>query len=493
MTVGDACGLGVGVVYTAGLARVLDLAALDVLEVEPQVYWRPTGDPTKPVCLDDAIFSRLRAMPQPKLVHSITLPIGNSRPHDPVLLECLRDSIALLDAPYASEHLSFNQFGNGPERQWTGFLLPPKQNEHQVMIAAERIDEMRQATRVPIAFETGVNYLSARTDELSDGRFFRAVAETADCGILLDLHNLLTNQRNGRESVLGVFNELPHERIWEIHLAGGMEYHGYWLDSHTGHIEAELFSIARDIVRECPRLQAIILEIMDKRVGEHSAEALRNDVKCLRSLWAERQKPVSVQFGPPRQNQAEAPELEAIDRHEKALGALTLGHVQFEADPQLLNDHGTDLYRRLVVKMREAVLYDSLPLLISLLLSTIQGEETTRLISLYCKETLPQQFASDEARQFLKFARLKSPAVPHLREVADFEDAIKDVKDGKVAERELTFSCNPETLLVSLVERRHVPPLSLERFYVKVFEKGILFRRCMVDALPTDGPNVSPR
>src|SRR5262249_4866392 len=160
-------------------------------------------------------------------------------PHDPAALERLRESIDALGSPYASEHLSFNRFDAGDERRWTGFFLPAKQDKHGVQTAAARIDEMRRAVGVPIAFETGVNYLRPQPDEMSDGCYFRSVAEAADCGIVLDLHNLLTNERNGRASIKTVFDEIPRERVWEIHLAGGMQYRGYWLDSHSGCIEEE--------------------------------------------------------------------------------------------------------------------------------------------------------------------------------------------------------------------------------------------------------------
>ena len=107
---------------------------------------------------------------------------------------------------------------------------------------------MRRAAGVPVAFETGVNYLRPQPDEIPDGLFVRRVAEAADCGILLDLHNLLTNERNGRVPLRAVFDDIPHERVWEIHLAGGREYHGYWLDSHSGHIDDDLFTAAGAVV-----------------------------------------------------------------------------------------------------------------------------------------------------------------------------------------------------------------------------------------------------
>jgi uncharacterized protein len=356
MKTGDLRELGIGVVYTPRLARVLDLGLVDVLEVEPQMFWRATGDPEDPIRVDLDLFSQLRAAPQHKLVHSVTLPIGNSRPHDPQALKRLRQSIAALGAPYVSEHLSFNQFDTDSGRLWTGFLLPPKQDKHGVETAAARIDEMRRAVGVPVAFETGVNYLRTQQDELSDGGFVRNVAEAADCGILLDLHNLLTNERNGRASVRSVLDEIPRERIWEIHLAGGMNYRGYWLDSHSSHIDDELFRVCRAIVGECPNLQAIVFEIMDQHVDERSQDALRDDVHHLRSLWTERCKsrPVSVPQ-PPQYARSDVSHSTAVRRREETLGALVLGRAPSDPDPSVVFDPAAVLYADLVASMREGL------------------------------------------------------------------------------------------------------------------------------------------
>jgi Protein of unknown function (DUF692) len=72
--------------------------------------------------------------------------------------------------------------------------------------------------------------------------YVAAIAEQADCGILLDLHNIWTNQRNGRQPVTDYIAQLPLDRVWEVHLAGGFETGGFYLDAHVGAIDPELRS-----------------------------------------------------------------------------------------------------------------------------------------------------------------------------------------------------------------------------------------------------------
>ena len=62
---------------------------------------------------------------------------------------------------------------------------------------AANIDAYRKALGRPVAFETGTNYLRDRYGPLSDGDFFSQVRHTADCGILLDLHNIWCNELGG--------------------------------------------------------------------------------------------------------------------------------------------------------------------------------------------------------------------------------------------------------------------------------------------------------
>ena len=75
-------------------------------------------------------------------------------------------------------------------------MLPPAQTTAGVEVAAEHVRAYHTAAHLPFLVETGVNYLRPHPGELSDGAYIAGVAGRADCGILLDLHNLLTNERN---------------------------------------------------------------------------------------------------------------------------------------------------------------------------------------------------------------------------------------------------------------------------------------------------------
>ncbi len=46
--------------------------------------------------------------------------------------------------------------------------------------------------------------------------------------------------------------EIPLERVWEVHMAGGHSLDGVYLDAHVGPVPAELLELARSVVPRRP-------------------------------------------------------------------------------------------------------------------------------------------------------------------------------------------------------------------------------------------------
>lgn len=229
--------LGVGLTWFSGLEPALESSAglIELLEIEPQGFWRRASDGTSLIA-DMASLRALQSIPLPKL--------GGSRPPLTAEIDLLTQTALQLNAPWSSEHLSLNKVNGASGPRHTSFLLPPRQTTAGVEATARSVRAMSARMPVAMAFETGVNYLRPRPDELPDGPFIGRVAERADCGILLDLHNIWANERNLRQSVTDYLDQIPLDRVWEFHLAGGSDLHDYWLDAHSGAVPAELMELA---------------------------------------------------------------------------------------------------------------------------------------------------------------------------------------------------------------------------------------------------------
>src|SRR4030095_9352172 len=163
--------LGVGITYSSVIVPLLERRPelFGVVEIEPQTTWIRTPDPARPYIVREEVVEHLLALPGRTLIHRVGAPVGGSVRPDAAQFALLRDAMRRFDAPWISDHLSFNQT---PEFA-TGFFLPPRQTPAGIEMVAEAIRDLRRAVGAPLAVETGVNYLRPRADEMRDGEFVR--------------------------------------------------------------------------------------------------------------------------------------------------------------------------------------------------------------------------------------------------------------------------------------------------------------------------------
>lgn len=455
--------LGIGLVYWPALDPLVrnDATLASVVEIEPQAFWQKQrrADASWHYRCEDAVVSRLRELPQTKLLHGVDHPLGGSV-RDPIpYIDLLRLMAQELKPAWVSEHLSFNRV-SGSDGQVThaGFLLPPKQTPSAVRVSAHHIRTMREALRCPIAFETGVSYVKAQPDELDDGAFFSAVAESADSGILLDLHNLWCNACNGRKHVDEVMRALPLERVWEIHLAGGSRGHGFQLDSHDGRIPDAVMELAARWIPRLPSLSAIVFEILPEHVPRCGLDGVARELERLKTLWALRASQVVV---PTRRFGANEGRIHPTE------GELAADYAEVAASERALfqrimsssvdgavasGDAGYALFARLRRDARRASLTSALRLSLTLLLQSLDGHHLEALLQAYERAHPSDPHASVEADAFACFLkeRLTELAnVPHLAEVLAFEHALIRAKLYGEASL-LNWSVDPSALLEAL-------------------------------------------
>jgi len=91
---------------------------------------------------------------------------------------------------------------------------------------------VRDFLEVPIAVENVSSYAEYHVSEMTEWEFLNEVVEGADCGILLDVNNIYVSSRNHSFNPLDYINNVPHERVAQIHIAGHSKYSKYILDTH---------------------------------------------------------------------------------------------------------------------------------------------------------------------------------------------------------------------------------------------------------------------
>ena len=404
--------LGVGIVVSAGLDLLWDdiRHLVDGVEVEPQTMWTPRQDSGWD--LVEEAFRWIENLRVPTIAHGVGFPVGGCEPPEPAGVALAAFSARRLVASHWSEHLSFNRARvNGSEID-AGFLLPPAQTWAGVDAAADHVASYRAAATLPFLIETGVNYLRPRPGELSDGAFIAAVADRGDCAILLDLHNLLANERNGREPVSDVLGELPLERVLEVHVAGGFRFDGYYLDAHVGGPDGELLALLTEVLPRLPNVRAVTFEAMPESLAALGTSGVRSVLEALHrvmeggrphGVWSTVRDYPAGKLGRPARRRtrydpppAAAPDVRATQEWERRIAAYT---SRIMDDPPTA-DPGLGLLRHLADQARLGQLVLARPDLIKSLVATIGLDRTEEMLHRYLRVRPPQRWTAHEGEQF---------------------------------------------------------------------------------------------
>ncbi len=228
---------------------------VDILATDPPVDWFealtenylvPGG---KPLHFLDRISERY-----PVVLHGVSLSIGGSDPLDFEYLRQVRDLARRCGARWISDHLC-----------WTGLdginahdLLPLPYTAEAVRHVARRVRQVQDFLGQPILLENVSTYLEFSVSELTEWEFLAAVAEEADCRILLDINNIHVSAVNHGFDPLAYLDGVPAERVWQFHLAGHSDYGRYLIDTHDHPVAPAVWDLYRAALRRFGPVSAMI-------------------------------------------------------------------------------------------------------------------------------------------------------------------------------------------------------------------------------------------
>jgi uncharacterized protein (UPF0276 family) len=192
---------------------------VDWLEILSDNYLVPGG---KPLYYLDRIRERY-----PLAMHGVAMNIGSCDPLDLEYLESIRVLADRVKPAIVSDHLC-----------WTGFagqrlhdLLPLPYTEEAVAHVASRIRQVQDFLGRRLTLENVSTYVRADAP-LAEWEFVAAVAEEADCDLLVDINNIYVSARNHQFDPLTYLQALPAARIRQWHLAGHSDHGSHCVDTH---------------------------------------------------------------------------------------------------------------------------------------------------------------------------------------------------------------------------------------------------------------------
>jgi len=243
-----------------------------ILEQQPEVAWfeilsenymQTRGRPLEYL---DRIAERY-----PVAMHGVSMSIGSTDPLDRAYLGELRALRDRTRARWVSDHLCFT----GVAGKNTHDLLPLPYNEASLEHVARRVREVQDILEAPLALENPSTYVEHKSSTMTEWAFLSALAEEADCALLLDVNNVYVSAYNHGFDPADYLAGVPWERVVQLHVSGHTNHGTHIVDTHIGPVIDPVWELLGEAHR---RSGASILLEWDAEIPDFEttyADALR--------------------------------------------------------------------------------------------------------------------------------------------------------------------------------------------------------------------------
>ncbi len=230
-------GFGLGLRPDHYAAILADAPRVDWFEAISENYMNCGGKPLQ-------WLERIRER-YPVVLHGVSLSIGSTAPLDRGHLTQLRTLAQRIEPAWISDHLC-----------WTGIagrnlhdLMPLPHTEEAVYHIAARVREVQHFLGRRILLENVSSYVDFAHSAMPEWEFLKAVAEAADCLILLDVNNIYVNSQNHGFDPLTYLRAIPARRVQQIHLAGHSRSGDLLIDTHDHPVPEPVWALYAEAVR----------------------------------------------------------------------------------------------------------------------------------------------------------------------------------------------------------------------------------------------------
>lgn len=163
-------------------------------------------------------------------LHGVSLNLASHEDINWDYLKALRELYHIVRPALVSDHLC-----------WTGVassnlhnLLPFPYTKENLLLLVDKVCRIQDFLGRPLAFENLSAYFDLKESEMSEAEFLRELSFKTDCKILLDLNNIYVNSKNFDFNPYEYIDQIPMERVSEIHLAGHSDMGKFLFDTHSG-------------------------------------------------------------------------------------------------------------------------------------------------------------------------------------------------------------------------------------------------------------------
>lgn len=187
--------------------------------------------------------------------HAINLSLGSTDGIDKNYLEKLASLVQRINPPYWSEHIAFSRSG-GIE---IGHLSPLPFSNRSIDTIAANVEQVKKLIKPPLILENISYLVDLPGHKMKETEFLKSVLDSTDAGLLLDITNLCYNSNNHNYDPEDFLNQIPLEKVVQLHFTGGIIQDGKFIDNHSKKTPEEVWSLMRKLLkRKMPK--GLILE-----------------------------------------------------------------------------------------------------------------------------------------------------------------------------------------------------------------------------------------
>ncbi|HLW69042.1 MAG TPA: DUF692 domain-containing protein [Candidatus Binataceae bacterium] len=226
-----ALGTGVGLRPPHYAEVIAERPAIDWFEVITENFMVAGGRPLE-------VLEQVRAN-YPIVLHGVSMSLGSADRLNRGHLRGVAELAKRFEPAWISDHLCWTGVGGRNLHD----LMPLPYTAETAMHVAGRLRQAQELLGRRILIENVSSYLSYTQSTMPEWEFVSAIAEEADCGILLDINNIFVSSFNHRFDAKQYIEGIPLDRVVQFHLAGHSDHGKYLLDTHDHPIRPEVWAL----------------------------------------------------------------------------------------------------------------------------------------------------------------------------------------------------------------------------------------------------------
>jgi uncharacterized protein len=190
----------------------------------------------------------------PLIPHGLDLSLGSAEGVDEKYLEKFAELVESVKPEWFSDHICFTKSGG----RNIGHLAPVPHTHETLAVFKRNISRVKSVIKTPLILENITYMVQFPSSEMIESEFIKRLCDENDCGLLLDVTNLYINSRNFNFDWRKWLDNMPLERVVQLHFVGGHK-HGNWLiDSHSHQTPSEIWQVFQEVCERCEVKGAIL-------------------------------------------------------------------------------------------------------------------------------------------------------------------------------------------------------------------------------------------